>query len=102
VRTITLPCYGKISLRIGVYGSGNLYVSFGEDPYSQKTISVFIRGAMEQLKKNEFFFDRPKLRKYEEDILASGYFEHTGKVEVASYYTYPIWRFLDVEELFTE
>lgn len=102
VRSVTLPSYGKTPLRIGIYGSGNLYVAFGEDPYSLKMISVFIRGAMDRLKKDEFFFNRPELKRYEDDILASGYFEHTGEVEVASYYTYPIWRFRNVDDLFTE
>lgn len=93
VLKVQLPSYGELDLRFGIYGDGHMYLSLYQGHLYTTDLTVRLEGFMETLGPGEFFFNRQKLANYENDIFDTDNFEHTGRVVVSGYHTYPVWRY---------
>jgi hypothetical protein len=93
VLKVQLPLYGELDLKFGIYGDGHMYLSLYQGHVYTTNLTVRLEEFMDTLEPGEFFFNRQKLAEYENDIFDSNFFEHTGKVIVSGYHTYPVWRY---------
>jgi hypothetical protein len=89
--------YGWSTAKIGRYTNGHIGIQLFQDGMPLAKISTNLNDI--ELEPREFHFDDNNCGSIKEDVLKSGHFEDTGKVDKSGWCEYPVFKLKDHVEV---
>ena len=92
--------FGWATAKFGRYSNGHLGIQLFESGMPLARISTNLPDT--KIEPREFHFDNNNLHSLKDDILNSGHFEDTGKVDKSGWCEYPVFKVKDHVEIVEE
>ena len=89
--------FGWATAKFGRYANGHLGIQLFESGMPLARISTNLPDT--EIESREFHFDDNNCGSIKDDILKSGYFEDTGKMDKSGWCEYPVYRVKDHVEI---
>ena len=89
--------YGSATAKIGRYTNGHVGIQLFQDGMPLVKISANLQNA--DIESREFHFNTNDAGSMKEDVLKSGHFEDTGKVDNSGWCEYPVFKLKDHVEI---